>query len=86
VFRVLSAGKLYSCREVAQISGIQTFLLAEVAIHSLEVLRSHGWFCGDLGGVRRLYAQGALMLVWTGRHIWFYIVVLDPLGLNFHAK
>jgi hypothetical protein len=26
------------------------------------------------------------MLVWTGRHIWFYIVVLDPLGLNFHAK
>ena len=29
VVRVLSAGKLSSCREGAQISGIRTFLLAE---------------------------------------------------------
>jgi hypothetical protein len=34
VFRVLSAGNLSSCRECAQVSGVQTCLLAEVEIHS----------------------------------------------------
>jgi hypothetical protein len=63
VVRVLSAGKLSSCREVAQISGVRTCLLAEVVFHSPEVLTSRGESCGDLGGVHRLCAQGALVLV-----------------------
>ena len=59
MFRVLSAGKISSCREGSQISGVRTFLLADVVIHSLEVLRSHGESCGDLWGVHRLCPQGA---------------------------
>jgi hypothetical protein len=50
VFRVLSAGKLSSCREGAQISGVRTCLLEEVLIHSPEVLISHRESCG-VGGV-----------------------------------
>ena len=46
VVRVLSAGKLSSCRAGAQISGVRTCLLAEVLFHSPEVLRSHGGSCG----------------------------------------
>jgi hypothetical protein len=65
VFRVLFAGKLSSCREGAQISGVRTCLLAEVVIHSPEVLRSHGGSCGYLAGVRRLHAQGTLVLAST---------------------
>jgi hypothetical protein len=42
VIRVLSAAKLSSCREGAQISGVWTCLLAEVVFHSPEVLGSHG--------------------------------------------
>ena len=38
--RALSAGKLSSCREGAQISGVRTCLLAEVVFQSSEVLRS----------------------------------------------
>jgi hypothetical protein len=45
VVRVLSAGKLSSCREGAQISGVRTCLLAEVVFHSPEVLRSRGGSC-----------------------------------------
>ena len=67
--RVLSAGKLSSCREGAQISGVRTCLLAEVVFHSPEVLRSCGESSGDLGGVRRLHAQGAPVLALTGRAI-----------------
>jgi hypothetical protein len=40
VGRVFSAGKLSSCREGTQISGVRTGLLAEVVFHSLEVLGS----------------------------------------------
>ena len=71
VVRVFSAGKLSSCREGAQISGVRTCLLAEVVFQSPEVLRSHGESSGDLGGVRRLLAQGAqvLVLVTTGRDL-----------------
>jgi hypothetical protein len=69
VVRVLSAGKLSSCREGAQISGVRNCLLAEVVFHSPEVLRSHGESCGDLGGVRRFLTQGALVLVPTGRDL-----------------
>jgi hypothetical protein len=69
VVRVLFAGKLSSCREGAQISGVQTYLLAEVVFHSPEVLRSCGESYGDLGGVRRLRAQGAPVLVPTGRDL-----------------
>ena len=34
MFRVISAGRLFSCREGVQISGVQTCLLAEVVNHS----------------------------------------------------
>jgi hypothetical protein len=54
VVRVLSAGKLSSCREGAQISGVRTCLLAEVVFHSSEVLRSRGASCEDLRGVQKL--------------------------------
>jgi hypothetical protein len=63
VVRVLSTGKLSSCREGAQISGVQTCLLVEVVFHSPEVLRSRGESCGDLGDVCRLRTQGASVLV-----------------------
>jgi hypothetical protein len=42
---VFSAGKLSSCREGAQISGVRTSLLAEVVFHSPEVLGSRGESC-----------------------------------------
>jgi hypothetical protein len=45
VGRVFSAGKLSSCREGTQISGIRTCLLAEVVFHSPEVLGSRGESC-----------------------------------------
>jgi hypothetical protein len=45
VVRVLSAGKLSSCREGAQISGVRTCLLAELVFHSPEVLGSRGGSC-----------------------------------------
>jgi hypothetical protein len=61
VGRVLSANKLSSCREGAQISGVWTCLLVEVVIHSPEVLRSRGESSGNL--VSTDCAQGALVLV-----------------------
>jgi hypothetical protein len=42
VGRVFSAGKLSSCREGTQISGVRTRLLADVVFHSLVVLGSCG--------------------------------------------
>jgi hypothetical protein len=45
VVRVFSAGKLSSCKEGAQISGVQTCLLAEVVFHSPEVLESRVGTC-----------------------------------------
>jgi hypothetical protein len=59
---VFSAGKLSSCREGAQISGVQTCFLAEVVFHSPEVLRSHGGSCEELGDVQKLRAQGTPLL------------------------
>jgi hypothetical protein len=50
VVRVLSAGKLSSCREGAQISVVHTCLLADVVLHSPGVLRSLGDSSRDLGG------------------------------------
>jgi hypothetical protein len=58
VVRALSAGKLSSCRECAQISGVRTCLLVEVVFHSGKVLRSGGECSVDLGGVCQLRAQG----------------------------
>ena len=69
VVRVLSAGKVSSCREGFQISGVRTCLLAKFAFHSPEVLRSRGGSCGVLAGVWRLCAQGTLVLAWTGRDL-----------------
>jgi hypothetical protein len=50
VIKVLSAGKFSSCREGAQISSVQTCLLAEVVSHSPEVLGSCGGSCVGLRG------------------------------------
>jgi hypothetical protein len=58
VVRVFSAGKLSSCMEGAQISGVRTCLRAEVVLHSPEVLGSRGGYCEDLGGVWKLRTQG----------------------------
>ena len=69
VVRVFSAGKLSSCREGAQISGVQTCLLTEVVIYSPEVLRSLGGSCADLGGLQILCAKGTPVLVWTRRDL-----------------
>jgi hypothetical protein len=69
VVRVLSVGTLSSCREGAQISGVQTCLLAEVVFHSPEVLRSRGGSCEDLGGVWRLRGEGTPVLECTGRDL-----------------
>jgi hypothetical protein len=58
VGRVFSAGKLSSCREVTQISGVRTGLLAEVVFHSLEVLGSRGESCvGPCGCQATLLAR-----------------------------
>jgi hypothetical protein len=62
VVRLLSAGKLSSFREGAQLSGVQTCLLAEVVFCLPEVLRSRGVSCEDLGGVQKLRAQGSPLL------------------------
>ena len=67
--KALSAGKLSSFREGAQISGVRTFLLEEVVFHSPEVLRFHGECSRDLWGVCRLHAQGDTVLVPTGRDL-----------------
>ena len=48
VVRVLSVGKLSSCREGAQISDVQTCPLAEIVFCSPEVLISCGGSCGAL--------------------------------------
>ena len=69
VVRVFSAGKLSSCREGAQISGVQTCLLTEVVIYSPEVLRSLVGSCVDLGGLQILCAKGTPVLVWTRRDL-----------------
>ena len=52
VVRVFSAGKLFSCRKGAQISGVRTCLLAEVVFHSPEVLGSRGESCVGPCGCR----------------------------------
>ena len=69
VVRVLSAGKLSSCREGAHIYGVPICLLAEVVFPSPEVLRSRGGSCEDLEGVQKLCTQGTLVLEWTGRDL-----------------
>jgi hypothetical protein len=68
VGRVFSAGKLSSCREGTQISGVRTRLLAEVVFHSLEVLGSRVESCvGPCGCLARLRWQGTPGLEWSGR-------------------
>jgi hypothetical protein len=58
VVRVLSAGKLSSCREGAQISGVRTCLLVEVVFHSPEFLGSPGGSCvGPCGCLEALWAR-----------------------------
>ena len=68
VGRVFSAGKLSSCREGTQISGVRTCLLAEVVFHSPEVLGSRGESrVGPFGCWARLCWQGSPGLEWSGR-------------------
>ena len=74
MFRVLSAGKISSCREGAQISGVQTFLLADVVIHSLEVLRSHGESCG--GSTDSAPKVPSAVMDWKGR-----VTLVRPVSL-----
>jgi hypothetical protein len=58
VVRVFFVGKLSSCTEGAQISGVQTCLLAEVVFHSPEVLSSRGKSCvGPFGCRETLLAR-----------------------------
>jgi hypothetical protein len=52
VGRVFSVGKLSSCREGTQISGVPTCLLAEVVFHLPEVLGSRGESCVGPCGCR----------------------------------
>ena len=86
VVRTLSAGKLSSCREGAQISGVRTCLLAEVVFHSPEVLRSLGECSGDLGGVCWLCTQGDPVLGPTGSQslFWNETILLYGRALWFH--
>jgi hypothetical protein len=70
VVRALCTGKPSSCREGAQISGIRTCLLAEVAFHSPEVLRSSWESSRDLRGVLQLRTQSDLVLAPTRRYLW----------------
>jgi hypothetical protein len=56
--------------KVAQISGVWTYLLAEVVFHSPAVLRSHGECSGDIGGFHQLCAQDDPVLGPTGRDLW----------------
>jgi hypothetical protein len=56
--RVFSAGKLSSCREGTQISGVRTGLLAEVVFYLLEVLGSRVESCvGPCGCQATLLAR-----------------------------
>jgi hypothetical protein len=57
VVRVFSAGKLSSCREGAQISGVRICLLEEVVFHSPQVLRSRGESFEGLGHVQKFHAR-----------------------------
>ena len=67
VGRVFSAGKLSSCREGTQISGVRTGLQAEVVFHSPEVLGSGGNPVWAIAGVRQLRWPGSPGLEWSGR-------------------
>jgi hypothetical protein len=69
VVTVFSAGKLSSCREGAQISGVRTCLLAEVVFHSSEVLGSRGESCvGPCRCQETLLARHP-SAEWTGRDL-----------------
>jgi hypothetical protein len=58
VVRLFLAGKLSSCREGVQTSGVRTCLLAEVVFHSPEVLGSRGESClGPCGCRETLLAR-----------------------------
>jgi hypothetical protein len=76
VVRVFSAGKLSSCREGAQISGVRTYLLAEVVFHSPEVLGSRGESCVGPCGCRDtpLARHPGAQVDWKAQgFLWEYI-------------
>jgi hypothetical protein len=78
VVRVFSAGKLSSCREGAQISGVRTCLLAEVVFHSPEVLGSRGEsFVGPCGCWKTLLARHPVALVAFEFYLKIYMVHSD---------
>ena len=57
--RVLSAGKLSSCREGAQISGGQTCLLAEDEGPKQSLLQNLCSFCSPHSHLHRLVSEGS---------------------------
>jgi hypothetical protein len=69
VGRVFSAGKLSSCREDTQISGVRTCLLSEVVFHSLEVLGSCGESCVGPCGCQATPLARHTVLEWSGRDL-----------------
>jgi hypothetical protein len=69
VVRVFSAGKLSSCREGAQIAGVQACLLSEVVFHSPEVLGSSGESCVGPCGCPQTSLARYPVFEWTGRDL-----------------
>jgi hypothetical protein len=63
---VFSAGKLSSCREGTQISGVRACLLSEVVFHSPEVLESRGESCVSPCGCPQTPLARHPVFEWTG--------------------
>jgi hypothetical protein len=80
VFRVLSAGKLSSCREGAQISGVRNCLLAEVVFHSPEVLGSRGGSCLGPCGCQETPRARHPVLEWTGKATKIFFKLPEKAG------
>jgi hypothetical protein len=80
VGRVFSAGKLSSCREGTQISGVRTGLLAEVVFHSPEVLGSRGESCVGPCGCQATPLARAEILLYPYLYITvFFFIILKIL-------
>jgi hypothetical protein len=73
VVRIFSAGKLSSCREGVQISGVRICHLAEVVFYSPEVLGSRGESCVGPCGCRETPLASTLVLEWTGRALYLFL-------------
>jgi hypothetical protein len=70
VGRVLSAGKLSSCREGAQISGVQTCLLAEDEGLKQGLFLNLCSICSPHSHLRRLVSSESLKKNWLPKMLW----------------